>query len=360
MARYRDIAAREIGEAIGSSDDITTADIHNYMVEGLQYLVNIIPSDMLWNMETVSDFIVDSSNTGINTVDTYSQSGNHTGDPAAVYTDVPLTGGTGSDAKATVTVVENVMTFVAVTTPGGGYVVNDTLTIAGSVIGGSNATVDVATLTGDGIYEGINVGTNKVLYVLRETDNNVVDSDLDGTNDAKGLVECREIPASLRGRIVKGSGWKEEATETDPVWYKYNGKVHIAPESSSINSKAFWVKVPPTAWVADADEQTYMAGTILLELEPLVMAYVVKKCFERKLALAQLGTSTSLEVYVEDEDIDLAQAQQLLIGDLMQTIALKEKALQIGIASFMKGTVEPETAKDMKRVPTYTHLGQQA
>jgi hypothetical protein len=327
------------------------------MIEGLQYLVNIIPSDMLWNMETADDFesggnytgidvgtnkvlyvlresesnLVTSTN-GISTISDTTPSASSQWQASQNHSNVIQTSTSGSGTGARFAIVTNGgggIDAVVITSGGRNYAVNDTVTLTDPGSSSSTAVITVATVVAS-------------------------------ASTQKMLVECREVPASLRGRIISGSGWKEEATETDPVWYKYNGKVHIAPESASTNSKAFWVKVPPTAWVADADEQTYMAGTILLELEPLVMAYVVKKCFERKLALAQLGTSTSLEVYVEDEDIDLAQAQQLLIGDLMQTIALKEKALQIGIASFMKGTVEPETAKDMKRVPTYTHLGQQA
>ena len=76
---------------------------------------------------------------------------------------------------------------------------------------------------------GVSVGTNKILYVQRLSDSNLTDTDGDGVADAKMLIECREVPASLRGRVKAGSGWKEESSETDPVWYKLGKRIYVEP-----------------------------------------------------------------------------------------------------------------------------------
>ena len=76
---------------------------------------------------------------------------------------------------------------------------------------------------------GVSVGTNKILYVQRLSDTNLTDSNGDGVADTKMLVECREVPASLRGRVKAGSGWKEESSETDPVWYKLGKRIYVEP-----------------------------------------------------------------------------------------------------------------------------------
>ena len=76
---------------------------------------------------------------------------------------------------------------------------------------------------------GVSVGTNKILYVQRLSDSLLTDSDGDGVADSKTLIECREVPASLRGRVKAGSGWKEESSETDPVWYKLGKRIYVEP-----------------------------------------------------------------------------------------------------------------------------------
>ena len=87
------------------------------------------------------------STTGVATVDTISTS--HSDHTNATYTNVSLTGGSGSGAKATVVVESGAISSVTLTTSGSGYAIDDTLTISSSVIGGGgDETVDVATLLG--------------------------------------------------------------------------------------------------------------------------------------------------------------------------------------------------------------------
>lgn len=224
-----------------------------------------------------------------------------------------------------------------------------------------------------GSAEGVAVGSNKILQVIRETDSdgsstppfaNGLDTNLDGTNDAKALVECREIPAALSGRAAVGSGWQEEASESDPVYYKLDGKVHLIPVSTSTSSYVYWVEVPPSSWVNSgstdaAYNKNYLAGTILKEIEPLVMLYVLKKCFGKKLSIAQFGVPAvggNLEQYIADEDLDMAQAQQILVTSLTQMHQIYEKEFQMGIQLLMEGTYKPELIEQMAEQSTYKKL----
>jgi hypothetical protein len=63
------------------------------------------------------------------------------------YTNVPLTGGSGTGALASIAVTSSAITTITVTTSGAGYLVGDVLSIDKTLLGGSGtATVPVATL----------------------------------------------------------------------------------------------------------------------------------------------------------------------------------------------------------------------
>ena len=274
MATYAEFASQVIGEPISASgSDVTQSHISNYMVEGAQVVVNAMPKEMLWSMETEQDFV---------------DSGNNP--------------------------------------------------------------------------EGVAVGSNKILQVVRESDTVLVDTNLDGTLNGYASVECREIPASLSGRAAVGSGWQEEASETDPVYYKLSGKVKIIPTSIKTNSKIYWVKVPPTAWESNAHAQNYMTGSILKEIEPLIMLYVLSKCYKQKLAMALFGADASatqgstMEQYIADEDLDMAQGQQLLITDMQAMVQMLEREFQLGIQLLMDGTYKPELIENIQTQDTYAKL----
>lgn len=58
---------------------------------------------------------------------------------SATYTSVPLTGGTGSGAEATITVSGGIVTAVTITAEGSGYVVGDTLSANNANLGGAGS-----------------------------------------------------------------------------------------------------------------------------------------------------------------------------------------------------------------------------
>ena len=70
------------------------------------------------------------------------------------YTNVTLTGGSGSGAKATIVVAGTVVTTVTLTMPGNGYVVGNTLSATAASIGGTGSgfSINVATIN-DGFTE---------------------------------------------------------------------------------------------------------------------------------------------------------------------------------------------------------------
>ena len=71
------------------------------------------------------------------------------------YTTVPLTGGTGSSAQATIVIAGNVITNVTITASGTGYTVGDLLSASSASIGGTGTGFSLL-LTGNTIFTGGN------------------------------------------------------------------------------------------------------------------------------------------------------------------------------------------------------------
>tara|TARA_R110002051_G_scaffold88750_1_gene156445 strand:- start:1175 stop:2680 length:1506 start_codon:yes stop_codon:yes gene_type:complete len=150
--------------------------------------------------------------------------------------------------------------------------------------------------------DGVDIGTNKILYVLRESDANLIDSTGNGTNDTKMLVECREVPAALRGRLTPGSGWMEEVSETDPVFFKKGKLIWILPTSASVNTKVYWIKNPPTDSDSEAaitGASNYLSGTsgVPAEVDPMVLSWCIYK------GVSQTITKLLTEQRDFDEDL---------------------------------------------------------
>lgn len=83
------------------------------------------------------------------------------------YTAVPLTGGTGTLAKATIIVAGGAVTSVVISTLGSGYVVGDTLSASNTNLGGSGSgfSIKVETIGGWSVttINGMNAGTGNAL-----------------------------------------------------------------------------------------------------------------------------------------------------------------------------------------------------
>ena len=71
----------------------------------------------------------------------------------ATYTNVSLTGGTGTGAVATVVCSGNTITGITVTTQGSGYVVADSLTIAAEALGTGSSAATIVLVAGDILVE---------------------------------------------------------------------------------------------------------------------------------------------------------------------------------------------------------------
>ena len=125
--------------------------------------------------------------------------------------------------------------------------------------------------------------------------------------------------------------------------------------NESPRSKVYYISVPPSGWVYNSD---YLDGTVPNEVDPIVLNYVVMRALEKKLAKIQNGSSASLEQYIIDEDLDLAQGQQILIQDTNALIDRFAREYQMGLQSLMAGTYRGKTTDDKKEKQAYQNVAQ--
>ena len=248
-------------------------------------------------------------NKGVLTIDTIGTNAGSGTWTAGTYTDVSYTtDANGVDATFNVTIAGGAVTEVVVKNYGSGFAVNETITVLnediGNVADGGSLTFDVATL-----YSPQGTLLTKGVYIVW-TD----------TNSNHTLGDNYEFYAEPSKR-----------------------------------SKVYYISNPPSGW---AYGSTYLGGVVPKEIDPIVLNYVVARAAEQKLASIQNGSSASLEQYIIDEDIDLAQAQQVLIGDTHAMVDRYQKEYQMVIQGLMTGTYAPQSTGGEKQQPAYSNVAQ--
>ena len=153
------------------------------------------------------------------------------------YTDVAATGGTGTGATFDVAVDSDGVASLTINNSGSGYVVDDTLTIADSDVGGSgvaNITVDVASIGKDNIADFISTTTNAQGVTSTDIDPGNAFSVVfeDATIDAADLLTANSLTNGLITLTKAGGG------ATAIIGTQADVKSVYAAEASIVNSVA--------------------------------------------------------------------------------------------------------------------------
>ncbi len=138
---------------------------------------------------------------------------------------------------------------------------------------------------------GTEVPESRILNVIRWTQKFATAGEI--TDDIP--YECIEIDAALRGRAYLGSGYMEEATQENPVFFRLSGKVYVLPnpvsyEATEINERAeiSYVTYP------DIEHDGSSIDNFPVEVEHLV---ILKTAVKAKFwQIAQANKEEDLEV----------------------------------------------------------------
>lgn len=282
---------------------LTTAQVAQLVTDGQQELINLLPLEALSGLETEVNF-----GGFVNSV-VATGTGSSYAEGDTITFSAPQTT-TGVTATGTITVETGDITAVTLTNKGSGYTSAPTITITTS--GGTGKTI-TSTIANN--YATI--PTQAVMSVLRETEtklgnsnpsNDTTNSDgvvTDIVYDEYLLMECREVPKAQRGRLAVGSGWLEEASETDPVWYRDRGKAYILP-TPTMNAYISYA-APITI---GADDLTL--GQMPNEIEYLVILYATVK--SSVILLRSLRSELPTLTYQSSDFIGLSELSTLLNG----------------------------------------------
>jgi len=156
------------------------------------------------------------------------------------YTDVALTGGTGSGALATIVVSGNTVSSVTLTASGAGYTVADTLSANSASIGGTGsgftinvATIGAATFTNVSLTGGSGTGAKATIVV--GTSGKVTSVTL--TDRGRGYVASNIMSANSTDIGGTGSGF------VVPVATLYSSTGFSVPVSTVVTSSGFSIPV---------------------------------------------------------------------------------------------------------------------
>ena len=107
--------------------------------------------------------------------------------------------------------------------------------------------------------------------------------------DGTVLYPCREIPANLAGRAADSTfatGHMESATQTDPVYYIYNGKINSLPATlangGSASNKYLEINRPAVSYAHDSMDDS--VASFPLQYEYLVPLYASIKSIQNAMA----------------------------------------------------------------------------
>ena len=178
---------------------VTSVDIEN---QGLNYLVDNIIAPTTYSLESE------------NSINTKTLTNGGTGYVDAVYADVPLTGGSGSEAEAQITVVSGIVTVVTITNFGKDYTAGDALSANNTNLGGSGSGLVV---TVNSVYIGAGASITVTAIEDAEIINGlyqVYTTDLDGNPIPEGSFDINEYIGA----------W-EDPTEigASAQWVPFNG-----------------------------------------------------------------------------------------------------------------------------------------
>ena len=183
--------------------------------------------------------------------------------------------------------------------------------------------------------------------------------------DGTVLYPCREIPANLAGRAADSTfatGHMESATQTDPVYYIYNGKINSLPATlangGSASNKYLEINRPAVAYTHDSMDDS--VASFPLQYEYLVPLYAAIKSLQNAMA-AKAGntdvssalsaittklTTTATNISNASTEIGLAQVEAAEIAAYTDTasgsnIETAADGIAAAVAKFQAASADP-------------------
>ena len=183
--------------------------------------------------------------------------------------------------------------------------------------------------------------------------------------DGTVLYPCREIPANLAGRAADSTfatGHMESATQTDPVYYIYNGKINSLPATlangGSASNKYLEINRPAVSYAHDSMDDS--VASFPLQYEYLVPLYASIKSLQNAIA-AKAGntdvtsalsaittklTATTTNISNASTEIGLAKTEAAEIAAYTDTasgsnIETAADGIATAVAKFQAASADP-------------------
>jgi hypothetical protein len=178
----------------------------------------------------------------------------------ASYTNVPLTGGSGANAQASITVSGGAVTSVTITARGSGYVVGNTLSASNTYLGGTGAgfSIPVTAIYAQGIEMSANAtGTGSVTLTFSTPENRIkIYQHEFGTDDIDGqnvLAIRSSFETSDLGWV--GGGPSQVSAEGINKWLRVE---RVEPDFIMSGEISLYITGRPYAQADDATTGPYV------------------------------------------------------------------------------------------------------